>query len=114
MCGEGPLPPPPLKGTEAPFQVGSWHAGTPQSWPPEVLRPEAGEQALRALYVQAEEEAAAEGGAQPTGLTLAMKRAAAFSRNSSRVMGALGRRATSARSIASARLSGPRREPASR
>lgn len=109
------MPPPPLKGAEASFQVGSWHAGTPQSWPPEVLHPEADEQTMRALYVQAEEEeAAAEGGAQPTGLTLAMKRAAAFSRNSSRVMGALGRRATSARSIASARLSGPRREPASR
>lgn len=96
MCGEGPLPPLLLKGLK---HHSRWEscAGTPQSWPQEVLRPEAGEQALRALYVQAEEEAAEEGRAQPTGLTLAMK-GRGLLQELLRVIGALGRRATSARS----------------
>lgn len=104
----------PPKGAWASFQAGSWVRGLPaplacRDTP--VLAPVSRTPRAPGIGV---EEAAAEGRAQPTGLTLAMKRAAAFSRNSSRVMGVLGRRATSARSMASARLSGPRREPASR
>lgn len=68
--------------------------GHPSLAPREVLR-QAGEQALRALYVRRRRRRR-RGGAQPTGLTLAMKRAAAFSRNSLPGHRALGRRATSA------------------